>query len=46
MIQPVGLDLADAWDFARMEAKIAAGAPDVVIAGGRPRDDDGSAPMP
>jgi RecA-family ATPase len=33
MIQPAGLDLADARDFARVEAKIAAAAPDVVVAG-------------
>lgn len=33
VIQPAGLDLADTRDLARLEAKIAAAAPDVVIAG-------------
>jgi hypothetical protein len=32
-IQPQGIDLANAQEFARIEAKIAAAAPDVVIAG-------------
>ncbi|MGW4129477.1 ATP-binding protein [Amycolatopsis japonica] len=33
VIQPAGIDLADPRDFARLEAKIAASAPDVVLAG-------------
>lgn len=33
VIQPAGIDLADPRDFARLEAKIAAAAPDVVLAG-------------
>lgn len=33
VIRPAGMDLADPRDYARLEAKIAATAPDVVVAG-------------